>query len=123
MADFPQKGRGTKGVIAMATTARNGSLVGAEQVFLGDEIMLISDAGTAVRTRVDEISVLGRNTQGVRVIRTREDEHLVSVSRIAEDDASELVTTTTAPEVGNEPTASETNEPIDSTDGAADDEV
>ena len=123
MADFPQKGRGTKGVIAMATTARNGSLVGAEQVFSGDEIMLISDAGTAVRTRVDEISVLGRNTQGVRVIRTREDEHLVSVSRIAEDDASELVTATTVPEVGNEPTTSETNEPIDSTDGAADQEV
>ena len=48
--------------------------------------MLISDQGTAVRTRVEEISVLGRNTQGVRVIRTREDEKLVRISRIAEDD-------------------------------------
>ncbi len=84
--EFPIKGRGTKGVIAMATTARNGSLVGAEQVFETDELMLISDQGTAVRTSVAEVSVLGRNTQGVRVIRTREDERLVSVSRIAEDD-------------------------------------
>ena len=70
----------------MATTARNGPLVGAEQVFENDEMMLISDQGTAVRTRVEEVSLLGRNTQGVRVIRTRSDEKLVSVSRIAEDD-------------------------------------
>lgn len=86
ISEFPIKGRGTKGVIAMATTARNGPLVGAEQVFETDEMMLISDQGTAVRTRVDEVSLLGRNTQGVRVIRTRSDEKLVSVSRIAEDD-------------------------------------
>jgi len=85
-AEFPIKGRGTKGVIAMATTDRNGPLVGAVEVFETDELMLISDQGTAVRTRVDEVSILGRNTQGVRVIRTREDEKLVSVSRIAEDD-------------------------------------
>ncbi len=84
--EFPLKGRGTKGVIAISTSARNGELVCAEQVFETDEIMLISDQGTAVRTRVDEVSVLGRNTQGVRVIRTQEDEKLVSVSRIAEDD-------------------------------------
>jgi len=84
--EFPIKGRGTKGVIAMSTSERNGALVGATQVFEGDEIMLISDQGTAVRTRVEEISVLGRNTQGVRVIRTREDEKLVRISRIAEDD-------------------------------------
>ena len=86
ISEFPIKGRGTKGVIAMATTARNGPLVGAEQVFETDEMMLISDQGTAVRTRVEEVSLLGRNTQGVRVIRTRSDEKLVSVSRIAEDD-------------------------------------
>jgi DNA gyrase subunit A len=70
----------------MATTAKNGPLVGAEQVWDGDEIMLISNHGTAVRTRVEEISLLGRNTQGVRVIRTRDGEALVSVTRIAEDD-------------------------------------
>ena len=85
-AEFPAKGRGGKGVIAMSTSERNGSLVGAVQVWDGDEMMLISNQGTAVRTRVDEVSLLGRNTQGVRVIRTRDGEALVSVSRIAEDD-------------------------------------
>lgn len=85
-SEFPVKGRGTKGVIGMTTSERNGSLVGAEQVWDGDEMMLISSQGTAVRTRVEEVGVQGRNTQGVRVIRTREGEALVSVSRIAEDD-------------------------------------
>jgi DNA gyrase subunit A len=85
-SEFPVKGRGTKGVIGMTTSDRNGSLVGAEQVWDGDEMMLISSQGTAVRTRVEEVGVQGRNTQGVRVIRTREGEALVSVSRIAEDD-------------------------------------
>jgi len=70
----------------MATTAKNGPLVGAVQVSTGDEIMLISDQGTAVRTRVEEISTLGRNTQGVRVIKTRDDEKLVRLSRIVDDD-------------------------------------
>ena len=101
--DFPIKGRGTKGVIAMATTQRNGPLVGAEQVFEGDEMMLISDQGTAVRTRVDEVSVLGRNTQGVRVIRTRSDEKLVSVSRIAEDDAAAAIDAPAADETAEAP--------------------
>ena len=101
--DFPIKGRGTKGVIAMATTQRNGALVGAEQVFEGDEMMLISDQGTAVRTRVDEVSVLGRNTQGVRVIRTRSDEKLVSVSRIAEDDAAAAIDAPAADETAEAP--------------------
>ena len=86
--EFPIKGRGTKGVIAMAATDKNGPLVGAVQVLAGDEIMLISDQGTAVRTRVEEISTLGRNTQGVRVIKPREDEKLVRLSRIAEDDGA-----------------------------------
>ena len=89
-AEFPCKGRGTKGVIAMATNAKNGPLVGAVQVSASDEIMLISDQGTAVRTRVEEISTLGRNTQGVRVIKTRDDEKLVRLSRIAEDDGAVL---------------------------------
>ena len=82
--DFPTKGRGNKGVIAMSTSDRNGKLVGAVQVFDGDELMLISNQGTLVRTRSDEVSVLGRNTQGVRVIRTKVGEHLVGVERIDE---------------------------------------
>jgi DNA gyrase subunit A len=85
-SEFPVKGRGTKGVIGMTTSDRNGPLVGAEQVWDGDEIMLISNQGTAVRTRIEEVGVQGRNTQGVRVIRTRDGEVLVSVSRITEDD-------------------------------------
>jgi DNA gyrase subunit A len=82
--EFPTKGRGTKGVIAMQTSERNGKLVGAVQVFDGDELMLISNQGTLVRTRTDEVSVLGRNTQGVRVIRCKDGEHLVGVERIEE---------------------------------------
>ena len=68
----------------MSTSERNGRLVGAVQVFEGDELMLISNQGTMVRTRTDEVSVLGRNTQGVRVIRTKEGEKLVGVERIDE---------------------------------------
>jgi DNA gyrase subunit A len=82
--DFPTKGRGNKGVIAMSTSDRNGKLVGAVQVFDGDELMLISNQGTLVRTRADEVSILGRNTQGVRVIRTKQGESLVGVERIDE---------------------------------------
>ncbi|KUJ84458.1 DNA gyrase subunit A [Microbulbifer flavimaris] len=86
LEDFPTKGRGNQGVIAMAESERNGELVGACQVHPGEEIMLISDQGTLVRTRVDEVSVLGRNTQGVRVIRLKEGEHLVGLARIQESD-------------------------------------
>ena len=91
VAEFPTKGRGTQGVIAMVTSERNGRLVGAVQVFDGDEVMLISDQGTLVRTRVDEVSVLGRNTQGVTLIRVSDKEKLVGVERICdtgEDDDS-----------------------------------
>lgn len=87
--EFPTKGRGGKGMIAIQTSERNGPLVGATQLFAGDEIMLISDQGTMVRTRGDEISIVGRNTQGVRVIRLKEGEKLVSVARIAEPQADD----------------------------------
>lgn len=84
--DFPVKGRGAQGVIAMQTSSRNGSLVSAVQVFPGDELMLISNLGTLVRTGSDEVSVQGRNTQGVRLINLRGDEKLVGVERIIETD-------------------------------------
>ncbi|MEH6590181.1 MAG: DNA gyrase subunit A [Halioglobus sp.] len=89
--EFPRKGRGNKGVIAMSTSERNGDLVGAVQVFDGDELMLISNQGTMVRTRADEVSVLGRNTQGVRVIRTKEGEQLVGVERIDEPEPEDVL--------------------------------
>lgn len=84
VSEFPAKGRGGQGVIAMQTSERNGSLVGAVQVFDGEEIMLISDQGTMVRTRVDEVSVLSRNTQGVRLIKVKENELLIGLERIEE---------------------------------------
>jgi DNA gyrase subunit A len=84
LTEFPTKGRGGKGMIAIQSSERNGPLVGAVQLFEGDEIMLISDQGTMVRTRSDEISQLGRNTQGVRVIRLKEGETMVGLARIEE---------------------------------------
>lgn len=84
VSDFPTKGRGNQGVIGMQTTDRNGAMVGAVQVFDGEEIMLISDQGTLVRTRVDEVSVLSRNTQGVRLIKVKGDERIIGLERIEE---------------------------------------
>jgi len=89
--EFPTYSRGSQGVIAMQCSERNGNLVTALQLFEGDEMMLISDKGTLVRTRTDEVSVLSRNTQGVRLIKlSQEDERLVGVERIAETDAEEV---------------------------------
>jgi DNA gyrase subunit A len=88
--EYATKGRAGKGMIAMQTSERNGKLVGAVQVFEGDEIMLISDQGTLVRTRVDEISVSGRNTQGVRVIKVKDGEHLIGVERIEEPEVEDI---------------------------------
>ena len=82
--EFPTKGRGTQGVIGMVVNDRNGVLIGATQVFGGEDIMLISNQGTLVRTRVDEVSLLSRNTQGVTLIKLGKEEHLVGVERIPE---------------------------------------
>jgi DNA gyrase subunit A len=84
--EFPVHGRGGQGVIGIQSSERNGAIVGAIQVFDGDEIMLISDKGTLVRTRVDEISSQGRNTQGVRLIRLKDEEFFVGVVRVEEPD-------------------------------------
>ena len=80
--DFPVQGRGGQGVIAIQTTARNGRTVGALQVWDEDEIMLISSGGTLVRTPVSDISMMGRNTQGVRLIRVASGRRLVGLARI-----------------------------------------
>jgi len=82
LEDFPRKGRGTQGVIAIQCSERNGALVAATQTDDKHELMLISNQGTLVRTRVSEISQLGRNTQGVTLIRLPDDEKLVGVVRI-----------------------------------------
>ncbi|HLW74329.1 MAG TPA: DNA gyrase subunit A [Gammaproteobacteria bacterium] len=85
VSDYPVQGRGGQGVISIQTTERNGKVVGAIQVAPDAEIMLISSAGTLVRTPAQDISVIGRNTQGVRLIRLAEGEVLVGVDRIEGD--------------------------------------
>jgi len=81
-ADYPRKGRGTQGVIALQTSERNGCLVGAIQLTERHEILLISDQGTLVRTRAAEVSQVGRNTQGVTLMRVGADEKLIAVERL-----------------------------------------
>jgi DNA gyrase subunit A len=82
LEDFPAHGRGGQGVIALQTSERNGERVAALQVQGGHELMLMSSTGTLVRTPVSDISVLGRNTQGVRLIRLDEGERLMGVERV-----------------------------------------
>lgn len=83
-SEYPTKSRATKGVISIKVTERNGPVIGAVQVIDSDQIMMITDAGTLVRTRVSEVSVVGRNTQGVILIRTAEKENVVGLQRVAE---------------------------------------
>ncbi len=82
LEEYPRKGRGTQGVIAIQTSDRNGELVGAVQLDDAHEVMLISDQGTLVRTRAAEIARVGRNTQGVTLIRLPKDERLAGVVRV-----------------------------------------
>ncbi|WP_125779986.1 DNA topoisomerase (ATP-hydrolyzing) subunit A [Pseudoalteromonas rubra] len=84
LEEYPAKSRATQGVVSIKVTERNGRVVGAVQVQDNDEIMLISNRGTLVRTRVNEVSTVGRNTQGVILIRTVDDEQVVGLQRIEE---------------------------------------
>ncbi|CAH0540215.1 DNA topoisomerase (ATP-hydrolyzing) subunit A [Vibrio marisflavi] len=90
LEEYPTKGRATQGVVSIKVSERNGPVVGAIQTEEGDEMMMITDAGTLVRTRVAEVSQVGRNTQGVTLIRTAEDEHVVGLQRIDEVEEAEL---------------------------------
>ncbi|MDQ3161051.1 MAG: DNA gyrase subunit A [Pseudomonadota bacterium] len=97
VADYPKKGRGTQGVLAIKTSARNGKLVGAIQLSDHHEVLLISDGGTLVRTPAADISQVGRNTQGVTLIRLSKGETLQAVERLdgsldVEEDAASVVT-------------------------------
>ena len=87
--EYPLHGRGGQGVISIQVTERNGAVVGAILVAESDELMLISNAGTLVRTRAGEVSQMGRNTQGVRLIRLSDEEQLVGLERIVEPDEVE----------------------------------
>lgn len=86
ISQYPAKSRATKGVVSIKVSERNGAVVGAMEVVANNQIMLISDRATLVRTRVSEVSVVGRNTQGVRLIRTTGDEKVVGMQRIDEID-------------------------------------
>ncbi|MBQ4848826.1 DNA gyrase subunit A [Pseudoalteromonas sp. MMG012] len=88
--EYPAKSRATQGVVSIKVSDRNGSVVGAVQVEDNNEIMLISNRGTLVRTRVSEVSTVGRNTQGVILIRTIEDEQVVGLQRIEEIEVDDL---------------------------------
>lgn len=96
LEEYPRKGRGTQGVIALKTTERNGMLVGAVQLSDHHDVLLISDGGTLVRTRAAEISQVGRNTQGVTLMRLASDESLQTIERVdasldEEEEGSEAV--------------------------------
>ncbi|MGY3230204.1 DNA gyrase subunit A [Luteibacter sp. HA06] len=88
--EFPKKGRGTQGVIAIQCSDRNGNLVAATQVTETQQLMLISDQGTLVRTRVSEVSQLSRNTQGVTLIKLPKDETLIGVVRLEAEEELEI---------------------------------
>jgi len=78
-------GRGGKGIVAMAITPKTGNLVASFPIDEADQIMLVTNAGQLIRTRVDGIRIAGRSTQGVIVFNTAEDEHVVSVERLTEE--------------------------------------
>ncbi len=87
--EFSRQGRGGQGVISIQTSQRNGSVVGAILAADEDEVMLISNAGTLVRTPVADISIMSRNTQGVTLIRLGDEEKLVQIEPIAADASDE----------------------------------
>lgn len=88
-AEFPRKRRGGKGIIAIKTSTRNGRVVSARLVAATDDVLLITDGGLLIRTRVDEISVQGRNTQGVRLIALNAEERLVGISTVLDSDTTD----------------------------------
>ena len=87
--EFSIQRRGGKGVIAIQTSERNGKVIGANQVNENDELMFISSSGNLIRTKINSISVIGRNTQGVKLIRLSNDDKLLGMERIINDDDDE----------------------------------
>jgi DNA gyrase subunit A len=102
LEDFPLHSRGGQGVIALQTTERNGGTVAALQVHTGHELMLISSSGTLVRTPVADISVVGRNTQGVRLIRLGEGERLTGIERVEGLEAGDETASPDSPAAAND---------------------
>jgi DNA gyrase subunit A len=90
ITEYTRHGRGTKGMIAIQTSERNGKVVAATLVDPSDEIMLITTGGVLIRTRVSEIREMGRATQGVTLIAVEDGTHLSGLQRIVEADADEV---------------------------------
>ena len=90
ISEYRVQKRGGSGTISIKTTDRNGSVVGAIQVNDNDEMMLISNKGTLVRTRASDVSIIGRNTQGVKLINIAKKEKLVSVAKIIETEEEDV---------------------------------
>ena len=86
LAEYREQNRGGQGIITIKSTPRNGLVVGILQVAEEDEVMLVTDGGKIIRTRAAGIPTMGRNTQGVRVMETGEDERVVSVARVADSE-------------------------------------
>ena len=103
MDEYRLTRRGGKGIITMKTTEKTGRVIGVRMVTDDDQIMLVTSGGKVIRLRVNEIRVIGRNTQGVRLIELEEGERVASVARLAErEDETEPKDETPAPEAPSE---------------------
>lgn len=123
-AEYPTKSRATQGVISIKVSERNGEVVGAVQVDDCDQIMMITDAGTLVRTRVSEVSIVGRNTQGVTLIRTAQDEHVVGLQRVAEPVDDDDLDSVASPDALADETVADADDADEADDGVeGDDDV
>jgi DNA gyrase subunit A len=107
-AEWSTQGRGGQGVIALTLSERNGRMVGAAQVLPTDDLMLISQGGTLVRTAVAQISTLSRNTQGVRLMKLDEGDQVVGLARVQHFEGEDAETAATPDTVAGEPASSET---------------
>jgi len=119
MDEYRRTHRGGKGIITMKTTDKTGRVIGVRMVTDADQIMLVTDGGKVIRMQVNEIRVIGRNTQGVRLIDMEPGERVAGVARLAERDdeteGSEAVATEPTGTVGMaEPAETESSDPDDS---------
>ena len=85
LSEYPVQGRGGMGVITIKCNEKIGSVIGVEQVTTNDQVLVITSDGNIVRMRVDEISIIGRNTQGVRVVGLKDDNRVVCIEKLMEE--------------------------------------
>jgi DNA gyrase subunit A len=112
LEEFRQQRRGGKGIILIDTSERNGPVVGLALVNEKDEVMLVTNRGQTIRTRVDEIRLTGRNAQGVRVMNVDADERVVAIEPVGERDEEDVVSTS-----GEKPESTSTDDAEPTTDG------